>query len=100
MIEEGWPRILRWQANGKSMRTLSDSGNSEWPLERKLFGTTPSPYLFNTRTLSIQQPTTMMKMNPFMAIVPINVLCIELPKYHDNDDHAIHIQQLTKSLCD
>jgi hypothetical protein len=49
--------------------------------------------------LSTQQlaiAATVMNMNPFMAIVPANVLHIELSKYHDNDDHVIHIQQLTK----
>jgi hypothetical protein len=35
-------------------------------------------------------------MNPFMHIIHAIVLCIELLKYHDNDDHVIHIQQLTK----
>jgi hypothetical protein len=33
----------------------------------------------------------MMIVNPIMVI-----LCIQLPKYHDNDDLVIHIQQLTK----
>jgi hypothetical protein len=31
-----------------------------------------------------------------MIVVPTNVLCIQLLKYHDNDDPVIHIQQLTK----
>jgi hypothetical protein len=30
-------------------------------------------------------------MNPFMAVIPANVLCIQLLKYHDNDDLVIHI---------
>jgi hypothetical protein len=37
-----------------------------------------------------------MNVHPLMAIVPANVLCIQLPKYHDNDDPIIHISQLTK----
>jgi hypothetical protein len=49
--------------------------------------------------LSIQQPTivtTMMKVDPLMAAILANVLHIQLLKYHDNDDHVIHIQQLIK----
>jgi hypothetical protein len=48
--------------------------------------------MLNTIFLSIQQPTTtttMMNMNPFMVVVPINVLHIQLPKYHDNDETII-----------
>jgi hypothetical protein len=49
--------------------------------------------------LSTWQLTTIaigMNVNPFMAIVPINVLHIQLLKYHDNNDLVIHIWQLTK----
>jgi hypothetical protein len=38
----------------------------------------------------------MMNVNPFMVVIPTNVLCIQPPKYHDNDDLVIHIRQLTK----
>ncbi len=38
----------------------------------------------------------MMNMNPLIVLVPSNVLHIQLPKYHDNDDPVIHIQQLTQ----
>ncbi len=31
-----------------------------------------------------------------MVIIPTNVLCIQLPNYHENDDPVIHIRQLTK----
>jgi hypothetical protein len=31
-----------------------------------------------------------------MVVILANVLRIQLLKYHDNDDHVIHIQQLTK----
>jgi hypothetical protein len=31
-----------------------------------------------------------------MAIVHVNVLHIQLPKYHDNDDFITHIWQLVK----
>ncbi len=31
-----------------------------------------------------------------MALLAANVLCIQLPKYHDNDDPMSHLQQLTK----
>ncbi len=31
-----------------------------------------------------------------MAITPTNVLRIQLPKYHDNDNLILHIRQLTK----
>jgi hypothetical protein len=40
-----------------------------------------------------------MNVNPLMAIAPANVLHIQLPKYHDNDDPVIHIRKLTK-MCD
>jgi len=39
-----------------------------------------------------------MNVPSFMVIVPINVLRIQLPKYRDNDNPILHIQQLTK-LC-
>jgi hypothetical protein len=37
-----------------------------------------------------------MNVNSLVVVVPINVLRIQLLKYHDNDDPIIHIQQLTK----
>jgi len=40
----------------------------------------------------------MMNMNPIMVVILVDVLCIQLLKYHDNDDFIIYIQQLTK-LC-
>jgi hypothetical protein len=39
----------------------------------------------------------MMNMNPFVADIFTNVLRIQLLKYHDNNDHVIHIRQLTKA---
>jgi hypothetical protein len=33
---------------------------------------------------------------PIMAIPPANALHIQLPKYHDNEDPILLIQQLTK----
>ncbi len=69
---------------------------------QELFQTTLNPYLVNTRTLSTRQTKTttiMMNVNPLMvvmAIVPANVLHIQLLKYHENDDPVIHIRQLTK----
>jgi len=54
------------------MKTLNDGGSNDQSLERKLFRTTPSLDLFNTRTLSIQYPTTtttMMNVNPLMVVV-------------------------------
>jgi hypothetical protein len=83
------------------VKTLSNGGSSDQLLERKLFGTTLSPELFDTITLLTRQPiiiTMVMNMNPFMAIVPTNVLHIQLSKYCDNDDPIIHIRQLTK-IC-
>ncbi len=81
------------------MRTLNDDGRSDRPLEKELFGATPSPDLFNIITLSTQYLSTvatMMNVNPFMTVILANVLCIQLLKYHDNDDLVIHIQKLTK----
>jgi hypothetical protein len=37
-----------------------------------------------------------MNIPPIMAIPPANALQIQLPKYHDNGDLVLHIQQLTK----
>jgi hypothetical protein len=37
-----------------------------------------------------------MNVPPIMAIPPANALQIQLPKYHDNGDLVLHIQQLTK----
>jgi hypothetical protein len=94
VIEEGWLRIPRPQANEKLVRTLSDDGNSDQLREIKLLQTTSSLDLVSIGTLSIRQlvtTTTMMNVNPFMAIVLANVLHIQLPKYHDNDDLVIHI---------
>ncbi len=94
MIEEGWLRIPRWQANEKSIKTLSNNGSNDQPLEKELFGTTSNLDLLNTRTLSTRQLSsvaTMMNVNPLMVVVLANVLCIQLLKYHDNDDPVIHI---------
>ncbi len=55
--------------------------------------------MFNTKTLWTQQlvtTTMVMNVNPLMVIKPTNVLCNQLPNYHDNDDPVIHIWQLTK----
>jgi hypothetical protein len=55
--------------------------------------------LFNIKTLSIRQPIVaakMMNMNPIMVVILVNVLRIQLLKYHDNDDLVMHIQQLIK----
>jgi hypothetical protein len=78
---------------------LNNCGSNDQPLKRKLFGTTPNLDMFNTKTLLTRQPiiaATVMNVNPFMVVVPTNVLCIQLLKYHDNDDLVIHIRQLTK----
>ncbi len=37
-----------------------------------------------------------MNVLPIMALVTTNVLCIQLPEYHDNDDPILHIWQLIK----
>jgi hypothetical protein len=29
-----WPRILRWQIDGKLIKTLSDGGSNDQPLNR------------------------------------------------------------------
>jgi hypothetical protein len=34
---------------------------------------------------------------PIMVLPIANVLCIQLPKYHDNDHLVSHLQQLTKA---
>jgi hypothetical protein len=78
---------------------LNNCGSNDQPLKRKLFGTTPNLDMFNTKTLLTRQPiiaATVMNVNPFMVVVPTNVLCIQLLKYHDNDDLVIHIRKLTK----
>ncbi len=51
VTEEGWFRILSQQVDEKSVKTLSDGGSNDQPLERGLFGTIPSLDLFNTRFL-------------------------------------------------
>jgi hypothetical protein len=38
----------------------------------------------------------MMNVNSLMVAIHVNVLHIQLSKYHDNDDPVIHIRQLTK----
>ncbi len=37
-----------------------------------------------------------MNLPPIMAIFPCNALCIQLCKYHNNEDPILHIQHLTK----
>ncbi len=67
--------------------------------QKESLGTTSSLDLLNTKIWLVRQPTTttiMMNMNPLVAVVPVNVLCIQLPKYHGNDDLIIQIQQLIK----
>jgi hypothetical protein len=99
VIEEGWPHIPRWQVDEKLVRTLNNDGSRDQPLDKELFGITLSLDLVNKIILSTRQLTTiatMMNVNPLMVVVPINVLRIQLPKYHDNDDLVIHIPQSTK----
>jgi hypothetical protein len=38
----------------------------------------------------------MMNVNPLIVVIFVNVLHIQLPKYHDIDDPVIYIQQRTK----
>jgi len=81
------------------VRTLSDGGSYDQPLKNELFRTISSLDFFNTKILSIRQPiivATTMNVNPLMVVILVKVLHIQLPKYHDNDDHIIYIQQLTK----
>jgi hypothetical protein len=42
--------------------------------------------------------TSTMFIPPIVALVVANALCIQIPKYHDNDDPVYHLQQLTK-IC-
>jgi hypothetical protein len=42
--------------------------------------------------------TPIMFVPPIMDLPTVNVLCIQLPKYHDNDDPMSHLRQSTK-LC-
>ncbi len=53
-----------------------------------------SPTEETTMTTVIVTPT--MFVPPIMALPTTNVLHIQLPKYHDNDDPVSHLQQLTK----
>ncbi len=95
VTKEGWLQIPRWKVDKKSMKILNDGGNNDQSLEMKLFGTTIILDLFNTRTLSIRQPTiatTMMNVNPLMVVILANALCIQLLKYHDNGDFVIRIR--------
>jgi hypothetical protein len=76
------------------MKTLSNGRSNDQPLESNLFGTILSPNLFNTKILSTQQLVIiamMMNMNPIMVVVLVDVLHIQLLKYHDNDGTIIHI---------
>jgi hypothetical protein len=51
VTKEGWPRIPRWQVDGKLVRTLNNGGSNDQPLVRELFQTTLSPTLVNIITL-------------------------------------------------
>jgi len=76
VTKKGWPQIPKWQADKKSIRTLSDDGSSDQLRKKNLFWTTLNPDLVNIITLSTWQLTTVaivMNVNPFMAIVPTNV---------------------------
>jgi hypothetical protein len=46
-----------------------------------------------TTTLNV---TLIMFVPPIMVLPTTNVLHIQLPKYHDNDDPMSHLRQLTK----
>jgi hypothetical protein len=38
-----------------------------------------------------------MNIPPIMDVIPTNVLKIQLPKYHDNDDPILHIKSIINS---
>jgi hypothetical protein len=83
VTKEGWPQIPRQQADKKSIRTLNDDGSSDQLQKKKPFWTTSNLDLVNIITLLIWQLTIVaivMNVNPFMAIVPTNVLRIQLLK--------------------
>jgi hypothetical protein len=65
----------------------SDSGSNDWRLERITWNNFES-WFVEYKNWLVRQPTTtttVMNMNPLVAFVPVNVLCIQLPTYHGND---------------
>jgi hypothetical protein len=96
ITKEGWPHIPRkWSK--KDATEKANSGNITNKVSRrklfKLFFKSPERIKTN---ISLKLPPTIvaliMNVPPIMAIPFANVLQIQLPKYHDNEDLVLHIQ--------
>jgi hypothetical protein len=62
-------------------------------VEQILFKLFPQSFV-RMKTFQTTQPTDValiMNVPPTMALVPTNVLCIQSPTYHDNDDPILHL---------
>jgi hypothetical protein len=100
VMEEGWPCIPRKWSKEDATKEVS-SGNIVNEVSRrksfKIFF--QSPECIKTNIFLKLPPTIaalIMNVPPIMAVPLANVLRIQLPKYHDNGELVLHIQQLMK----
>lgn len=92
------------KVGGKQTLKVGNSSDNNELVEGDLLGVfSQKPFQTKLVTPLIVQAiltttTLLLAMNivPHMVLPPTNVLWIQLPKYHDNDDLASHIWQLTK----
>ncbi len=96
----GWLCILRKWSKEDAIKEASSSNTTNKVSRKKLFKLFfQSPERIETN-ISLKLPLTIvtliMNVPPIIAIPFINVLRIQLLKYHDNGDPTLHIQQLTE----
>jgi hypothetical protein len=94
IIEEGWLLLLKREENGKQTLEIYESSNSKNTIDHNLLGLFYQQ-VFSTRLIYsptketiVTTPivTSIMFVSPTMVLLVANVLHIQLPKYHDNDD--------------
>lgn len=101
VIEEGWLVLLKREENNKQTLEVGGKNNNRNIIDHNLLGLFDQQVFSAKLIYSQTKKTTMttliitstMFVPPIMALPTTNVLHIQLPKYHDNDDPISHLQQ-------
>lgn len=99
ITKEGWLVFSKRRESGKWTQKVNERSNNRNKIDHNLLGLfyqqvfsaklIYSPTKKTTMTTPIN--TTIMFVSPIMALPATNVLRIQLPKYHDNDDSMSHL---------
>jgi len=100
-----WSILPKREESSKQTPKVGESNNSRNIVYHNLLGLFDQIFLPKliyspTKETTMTTPivTLTMFVLPIMTLPVANVLHIQLPIYHDNDDPSFHLQQLTK-IC-